>query len=151
MTKGTFKKMGKSSQRMYGPRGILACGYLSEEQSSLLYLLEQEGFKDTPVIFAGDEDIGKTVKELLASEGKDGFGKRSEMKKAIIMSGLTQKELYRLMAAYRHSEFPKPLWASLTPISENWSLSHLLNELFLESEALKKRNEGVKGYVHPSK
>jgi hypothetical protein len=150
MTKGTFKKIGKSKQRMYGARGILACGYLPGEQSSLLSLLEQNGFKDMPVIFVTDHDSAKTLKELLASEDRAGLGERSEMKRAIIMSGFTQKELYRLMAIYRLSEFPTPLWASLTPISETWTISHLLNELAAEAEAMKKRKEGVKDYVHTS-
>jgi hypothetical protein len=150
MTKGTFKKIGKSGQRMYGPRGILACGYLPGEQSSLLCLLEQNGFKDMPVIFVTDEDSTKPLKEVLASGNKAGLGERSEMTRAIIMSGFTQKELYRLMAIYRLSEFSAPLWASLTPISETWTISHLLDELAAESEAMKKRQEGVKGYVHTS-
>lgn len=133
---------------MYGPRGILACGYLPGEQSSLLCLLEQNGFRDMPVIFATDDDSTKTLKELLASDDKTGLGERSGMRRAIIMSGFTQKELYRLMAIYRLSEFPAPLWASLTTISETWPISRLLEELAAESEALKKRKEGVKGYVH---
>jgi hypothetical protein len=64
------------------------------------------------------------------------------------MSGFTQKELYRLMAIYRLAEFPAPLWASLTPISETWTISHLLNELAAESEAMKRRKEPLKSYTH---
>jgi hypothetical protein len=148
MTKGTFKKIGKSRQRMYGPRGILACGYPPEEQSSLLCLLEQNGFKDMPMIFATDDDSTKTLKELLDSDDKAGLGERSEMRRAIIMSGFTQKELYRLMAIYRLSEFPAPLWASLTPISETWSVSRLLNELAAESEAMKLKKERLESFTH---
>ncbi|MBW1691869.1 MAG: DUF3783 domain-containing protein [Deltaproteobacteria bacterium] len=148
MTKGTFRKVGKSKKRMYGPRAIVVCGYLPGEQSSLLSLLEQNGFKDMPTIFASDQDSAKSLKEVLASKDKAGLGKSSEMRRAIIMSGFTQKELYRLIAIYRLSEFPPPLWASLTPISETWPLSHLLDELSAESEAMKNRKEGVKDYIH---
>ena len=148
MTKGTFKKVGKSKKRTYGPRGILVCGYLPGEQSSLLSLLEQNGFNDLPVIFATDDNATKTIKELLASDDRAGLGIKSDMRRAIIMSGFTQKELYRFMAIYRLSEFPSPLWASLTPISETWSISHLLDELAAESEAMKVRKEGVSSYVH---
>ena len=49
---------------------------------------------------------------------------------------------------YCLSELPSPLWASLTPISETWSISHLLDELAAESEAMKKQKEGVNSYVH---
>lgn len=148
MAKGTFTKVGKSKKRMHGARGILACGYLPGEQSSLLYLLEQNGFKDLPALFPTDDDSAKTIKEVLDSDDKAGLGNKSEMRRAIIMSGFTQKELYKFMAIYRLSELPSPLWASLTPTSETWSISRLLDELAAESEAIRKQKEDVKGYVH---
>ncbi len=95
-----------------------------------------------PMIFAANEDLNKTIKELLDSEGRAGLGKNSNTKRAIVMSGLTQIGLHRLMSIYRLSELPSPLWASLTPISENWSVSHLIDELAEESRAMKRRKKG---------
>ena len=63
------------------------------------------------------------------------------MRRAIIMSGFTQRELHKLMTAYRQSELPSQLWATLTPISENWSITSLLEELAAEAEAIKKQRE----------
>ena len=146
MTQGTFKKVGKSRKRMYGPRGIVVCGYPASEQSSLLYLLEENGFSDLPVIFVPSTDLTKPLKELFISPHTSGLGEDSEMRRAIIMSGFSQKELYKLMALYRLAELPPQLWASLTPISEKWSVAQLLNELAAESEAIKK--QGMNKYVH---
>ena len=146
MTQGTFKKVGKSRKRMYGPRGILVCGYPASEQSSLLYLLEENGFSDLPAIFVSNTDLSRSLKELFASPHSSGLGEDSEMRRAIIMSGFSQKELYKLMALYRLAELPPQLWASLTPISEKWSVAQLLNELAAESEAIKK--QGMNKYVH---
>jgi hypothetical protein len=146
MTQGTFKKVGKSRNRMYGPRGILVCGYPASEQSSLLYLLEENGFSDLPVIFVSNTDLTRPLKELLVAPHSSGLGEDSEMRRAIIMSGFSQKELYKLMALYRLAELPPQLWASLTPISEKWSVSQLLDELAAESEAINK--QGMNKYVH---
>ena len=146
MTQGTFKKVGKSRKRMYGPRGIVVCGYPASEQSSLLYLLEENGFSDLPVIFVPSTDLTKPLKELFTSPHRSGLGEDSEMRRAIIMSGFSQKELYKLMALYGLAELPQQLWASLTPISEKWSVAQLLNELAAESEAIKK--QGMNKYVH---
>jgi len=146
MTQGTFKKVGKSRKRMYGPRGIVVCGYPASEQSSLLYLLEENGFSDLPVIFVPSTDLTKPLKELFTSPHRSGLGEDSEMRRAIIMSGFSQKELYKLMALYRLAELPPQLWASLTPISEKCSVAQLLNELAAESEAIKK--QGMNKYVH---
>jgi len=148
MTRGTFKKVGKSRKRMHGPRGILVCGYPASEQSSLLYLLEENGFSDLPVIFVSVTDLTKTLKELLTSPHRSGLGEDSEMRRAIIMSGFSQKELYELMALYRLAELPPQLWASLTPVSEKWSVTQLLGELAAESEAIKKQKQGMNKYVH---
>ena len=35
MDDGTFNKVKKSSNAMYGPRGILLCGYTKDEQTNL--------------------------------------------------------------------------------------------------------------------
>ena len=133
---------------MYGPRGILVCGYPASEQSSLLYLLEENGFSDLPVIFVSYTDLTKTLKELLTSPHRSSLGEDSEMRRAIIMSGFSRKELYQLMALYRLAELPPQLWASLTPISEKWSVTRLLDELAAESEAIKKQKQGMNKYVH---
>jgi hypothetical protein len=148
MAKGTFKKVGKSNKRMYGPRGLLVCGLSPDDHQPFLTLLEQSGFKDFSVIFATDNDSSKTLKELFASKDRQGLGNQSEMRRAIIMSGLTQKELHKLMGVYRRAELPSQLWATLTPISENWSITHVLDELAAESEAIKKQREGPKRPIH---
>ena len=133
---------------MYGPRGILVCGYPASERSSLLYLLEENGFSDLPVIFVSYTDLTKTLKELLTSPHRSSLGEDSEMRRAIIMSGFRRKELYQLMALYRLAELPPQLWASLTPISEKWSVTRLLDELAAESEAIKKQKQGMNKHVH---
>ena len=48
------------------------------------------------------------------------------------------------MTAYRLVELPSQLWATLTPVSENWSVTNPLEELAAESEAITKQKEGSK-------
>jgi hypothetical protein len=63
------------------------------------------------------------------------------MPRAVIMSGVTGKEMNSLMQGYRKARFPLQLWASLTPTSETWTLQELLSELEMESRAM----QGKKG------
>jgi hypothetical protein len=58
------------------------------------------------------------------------------MPAALIMAGITEAELHRLMEGYRQAGLPWPLWATLTPISETWTLRALLKELAAERAAL---------------
>ena len=126
---------------MYGPRKLLVCGYPETEQRTLLSLLKEKGLNTFPVIFATNGDLQRTLKEVLDSDDRQGQGESFDMKRAVIMSGFTQKELHTLMSAYRGCELPVQLWATLTPISENWSLADLLDELAAEAEAIKKQRK----------
>jgi hypothetical protein len=126
---------------MYGPRKLLVCGYPESEQRALLSLLKENGLSTFPVIFATNGDLQRTLKEVLDSDDRQGQGEVFGMKRAVIMSGFTQKELHILMAAYRGSELPSQLWATLTPVSENWFVADLLDELAAEAEAIKKQRK----------
>jgi hypothetical protein len=48
---------------------------------------------------------------------------------AIVMSGLTEQELHYTMATYKKKGLPRPLWATLTPTSQNWTVAALVDEL----------------------
>jgi len=60
---------------------------------------------------------------------------------AIILSGLTERELHTVLKNYRPLGLPSPLWATLTETSVNWPLKTLLIELMSEREALRKQNQ----------
>ncbi len=139
--KGTMRKVGQSSKRMFGPRKLLVCGYPETQQQALLSLLTRGGLSSVPVIFATNSDTQKTLKEILQADDKYGHGETSDMKRAVIMSGFTQKELHRLMTAYRKSKLPAQHWATLTPVSESWAVTDLLDELEAEAEAIKRQRK----------
>jgi hypothetical protein len=61
------------------------------------------------------------------------------MPAAIIMSGITENELHQLISSYRKVGMPEPLWATLTPTSEGWTLRQLLTELSAEQQAMKEK------------
>ncbi len=136
---GKFRKVGKSEKKLHGPRKLIVCGYPDLEQRALLSLLEKNDFNDLPVIFVTNRDSKKTISELLTLDDRSGQDEFSDMRRAIIMSGFTQNELHRLMTAYRNSGLSTQLWATLTPISENWPVEKLLGELAAEAEAFKKQ------------
>jgi hypothetical protein len=137
MSNGTFEKMGKSEEKLYGPKGIIVCGYPPPEHEPLANALEKLGFGDRPIIFMTDNTAVESLKNVLTFENRSGIGQPSRMARALIMSGFTQEEVHRLMNAYRQAGLPRQFWATLTPASESWSVSHLLEELAAEDEAMK--------------
>ena len=139
MSQGTFRKVRATDDRMHGPRGLVACGYPPEEHAPLAGFLERVGGTDLPLVFASEQTASQTLKEILALPHRSGEGEPSRLPRAMVLSGFTQKELHTLMGAYRQAGLPGQLWATLTPISESWSLFDLLEELAREAEAMKKQ------------
>jgi hypothetical protein len=135
--KGSFTKIAKSEKRMYGPKKLLVCGYPEEERAGFIKLTDKVGLGGIRVIFATSHDLGTSIGDILSHENKVGLKGESNMPRAVVMSGLSQNELHRLMAAYRKAGRSHQIWATLTPFSEKWPLEHLLNELQAEERAMK--------------
>ena len=141
MSDGEFQKIQESDETMYGPKGILVCGYPPPEHCFFALFMDKAGFSDRPIIFPTNEDAGRTLKELLCLTTGSGTGEPADFPRAVIMSGFTQNEVHRIMHAYRQAGLPAQLWATLTPISENWLLAELLNELVKENQLIKERKK----------
>lgn len=136
-TKGSFTRVRKTSQKsMYGPRGLLVCGMDEALRQAFLDGIAALGFRDLPVVFAGAAHLDRQVGDLLRLAEEATEMHPEEPPLAIVMSGMSEKELHMLIRAYRQSRMPRPLWASLTPISEQWPLSKLIAELAAERAAM---------------
>lgn len=137
MSASSFSKIKNSAKkRLYGPRRCLVCGYKADEQETLLAMMVRWNFADMPALFAGAVDMDRLVGDILSEEGGYGQGQDSPLPRAIILSGLTEKELNTFMAAWKHLGLPRQNWATLTPTSETWPLIDLLTELDMERVAL---------------
>lgn len=144
MNKGTFKKIGESAEPMYGPRAILVCGFTSSEQKTMIKLLDTIQLTDVPVICATDADTGRCLRELLTLPNQTGRNMDCNIERAVVLSGMTERELQQILSHYKGAGLPRPLWATLTPFSENWTLSTLLKELKKERIAMEKENNGTR-------
>ncbi|NIA19690.1 MAG: DUF3783 domain-containing protein, partial [Xanthomonadaceae bacterium] len=58
--------------------------------------------------------------------------------RAVILSGMTENEIHRLMTLNRKTCKQRTIWATITPVSETWTLEQLLHELQAEREALRQ-------------
>ncbi len=137
MAKSGFSKVtGSAKKLLYGQRGALVCGYGAAEQDVLLAMLERWNLSDVPVVFAGMDDAERPVGEVLREPAGHGRGKDSLLPRAMILSGVTEKELNTIMAAWKHLGLPPQNWAALTPTSEGWTVLDLLAELDMERIAM---------------
>jgi len=136
----TFSRVTRSAQPLYGPRKLLVCGFTPEGQTFLDGVIESAAVAELPLIYASSADLEESLANLLSRPDNAGRGEASRMPAAVIMAGISENELHQLMSSYRNAGLPSPLWATLTPTSEKWTLRQLLTELSAEREALAKRS-----------
>ncbi len=139
MTDASFEKVSHSEQPLYGPRKLLLCGFGADTQSKFSTLLEMLGLADLPRVWATDEQGDVALGQLMALENGSGRGEGSSLPRAVIMAGITEKELHHLMGGARKAGMRNALWATLTPVSESWTLGALLAELSAEREAMRRK------------
>ncbi len=140
MTDAKFEKVSNTDRPLYGPRKLLLCGFSQSVQPNFAKLLELIGLSEIPKVWVSENQADMRVDELMELEDGSGWGVSSELPRAIIMAGITQNEMHRLMTGCRESKMKPTLWATLTPTSETWTIQSLLNELAAEHKAMQKRN-----------
>lgn len=140
MSDAGFEKVLPSDERMYGPRMLLICGFPSDAQPNFVKFLEIIGLSDLPKIWVTEALAAILISDVLALADNAGWGESSGLPRAIIMCGLTQNELHLLISGSRQAGMKPPLWATLTPTSETWTVQDLLRELAAEHEAMKQKN-----------
>jgi hypothetical protein len=99
-------------------------------------MLERFRLEDISVVFATGAEADTLVRQVLELPSGHGRGEDSPLPRAVVLSGITEKELSTIMAAWRHLGLPRQNWATLTPSSESWPLMDLLAELDAERIAL---------------
>lgn len=139
MTDGTFEKVQRTDKPMYGPRKLLLCGFPAQAQPKFAAVLGMAGLAGTAVLWANQAHAPQTLSELVDLPDGTGTGEDSTLARAVIVSGITENQLHALMNLCRKTGMKPALWAALTPTSETWPLSHLLEELQAERKALSRR------------
>ncbi len=132
----TFSRIERGDNRLYGPRALLVCGFTAEGQDAIVEQVQAAEIDSLAVVFAATADLETRLGVLCQRQSLTGRSEPSRMPAALIMAGITEAELHRLMGAYRTAGLPWPLWATLTPNSESWTLRALLKELAAERAAL---------------
>lgn len=140
----TFEKVTASDKPMYGPRKLLLCGFPADAQPKFKTLLKKAGLADLPEIWVAAAQAGLRLTDLLDLADGTGEGVSSLLSRAIIVSGITEKELHTLMNACRQTGMKAALWATVTPTSETWTLEQLLTELEVERTAMNNMKKGKK-------
>jgi len=137
--KTTFEKVTRSDKLLYGPRKLLLCGFGAGARKNFSAVLGMAGLADVPRVWVATPQGATTLADLLALPDGSGAEAASALPRAVIVAGITEAQLIRLMTICKKSGMQTAFWAVLTPVSETLTVQQLLAELAREREALQKR------------
>jgi hypothetical protein len=136
-----FERVTRSDAPLYGPRKLLLCGFSADAQEKFTRVLEMAGLAEVDSVWADESRAEDTMAGLMQLPDGTGRGTSSGLPRAIIVAGITEKQLHTLMTVCRKTGMQQSLWAVLTPISETWTLAALLAELASERRAMQRRKK----------
>ncbi len=139
MVDAIFEKVTTSDKPLYGPRKLMLCGFPSEAQPKLETVLEMVGMQDVPKIWVSNDQGDMTLSALLQLPDNSGASVSSNLPRAIVVAGISQKELISFMTVCKKAGMMNALWATLTPTSEGWTIQQLLAALAAERKAMTKK------------
>ena len=139
MAEAKFEKITHSAALLYGPPKLLICGFPKSTQSKFRSLIGSAGLAGIPTLWATKPHLLELMSELMKLPDRTGLGETSDLPRAVIVSGIQEKQLHSLMALCRKTGLQPSLWAVLTPISEKWTLQALLSELQAEKRAFQRK------------
>ena len=123
---------------MFGATALIVSGYSDVDRKALSALMQAHSLDTIPTVFIDLDRAHLSLETLARERDISPAPSAPALRRAIVMSGLSEQELHALMNAYRESGMPRQLWASVTPVSRHWSLCALLDELSKEKEELRK-------------
>ena len=140
MVDATFEKVTTSDKPLFGPRKLLLCGFPPGAQPKFGIVLEMAGLREVPKIWVSDDQGDMALSALLQLPDNSGESVSSNLPRAIVVAGISQNELIKLMTVCKKTGMMNALWATLTPTSENWTIQQLLAELTAERKAMTKKS-----------
>jgi hypothetical protein len=120
-----FEALDQDKKPGHGNTAILVCGCPPAVRPELVGFATQNGFGDIPLLFAGTDDLEKTITDVFARAAGD-HPEESRMPPAIIFSGLQAKQISRFIDSYKGTRFPPVLWGGRVPPTDSWTLRQLL-------------------------
>jgi hypothetical protein len=139
MNDAKFEKVSRSDKTLYGPRKLLLCGFADTAQPKFLTVLQMAGLADVATVWVAHDQAETRLQELVDMPDRFGWGGSSELPRAIIVSGIAEKQLHGLMTVCRKTGMQQALWAVLTPTNVQWTIEKLLAQIEAERQALQAK------------
>jgi len=138
----SFQKVNKEDTKMQeGRECILVYGFGVKDYSKLKNYCMMMGIRD--LIQVDKDMLNEKVKNILENEIETSECKEAPGDKAIIINAFSGQRLHTFLGNFKRIGLQRPLMATVTPTSLNWTVLELISELQKEREAIKKNNQAL--------
>ena len=136
MTDTDFQKMNNDDRTFPGPKLFLVSGYDTDALKTLRSFLNSMGYEDVAVKFCTAEQINDTLENVLTGDTIGEPVGSDRLPCTMLFSGLTPRDVKRVMGAFRESGLQRPIFATTTPTNLEFTLKTLLLHLIEEQKAV---------------
>jgi hypothetical protein len=132
----TFESIDQDEAPGVGPAAVLLCGFAEQEVDPVGRLLAEAGAPDHAVIRVSEAMLGGTLQAALTATAPGPAVAADKLPRAVILSGLTGRQLHAVIDGWAGAGLAPPIWASTTPHNLEFTVRDLLRELLAEQRAL---------------
>lgn len=138
----SFQKINKEdTTTQQGRECILVYGFGAKDYSKLKNYCMMMGIRD--LIQVDKDMLNEKVQNILEDEIKKSECNEAPGDKAIIINAFSGQKLHTFLGNFKRTGLRRPLIATVTPTSLNWTVLELVSELQKEREAIAKSNQAL--------
>lgn len=136
----SFQKVDKEDiTKQQGRECILVYGFGVKDFSKLKNYCMMMGIRD--IIQVDKDMLNEKVQNILENEIEKSECKEAPIDRAIIMNAFSGQKLHAFLGNFKRTGLQRPLIATVTPTSLNWTVLELVSELQKERQAIAKNNQ----------
>ena len=134
------QKVDKEDNKIQeGRECILVYGFGAKDYSKLRNYCMMMGIRD--LIQVEKDMLNEKVRNILGNEIETSQCKEAPGDRAIIINAFSGQKLHTFLGNFKRTGLQRPLIATVTPTSLNWTILELISELQKEREAIAKNNQ----------
>lgn len=138
----SFQKINKEdSTEVQGRECLLVYGIEGKDYIKLKNYCSMMGIRDIIQIDKGM--LGKKIKNILEDRLEGSVCEEDILEKAIVINAFPGQKLHVFLSNFSKTGLSRPLMATVTPTSINWTVKDLILELQKEREAIKKNEQAL--------
>ncbi|NLZ73475.1 MAG: DUF3783 domain-containing protein [Bacteroidales bacterium] len=118
---------------------VMAYGYDENEMKILQKYCDEQSIDH--LIRVNDAMIDLSLENILQITKESACPSALLPVRAVIMNGFSGNDLQGFLKNFKNTGLDRPIFATVTPISKQWTFKALINELIKEHEIMKNRRK----------